>query len=154
MLVIPRRVVPRLTDLRPDEVSDLFTTVQNVGRAIERAYKADALTVSLQVYNDPTMLLARDADILQDGIAAGQTVPHVHIHILPRHTSGPFSEDKDAMYPALEASEERLGQDLEEQKAERDEAVRKGMEVPKDEDRVPRTEDEMGKEAQWLAGFF
>jgi len=49
VLVLPRRVVPRIMDLDADEVSDLFLAVQNVGRAVERAYGAEALTVSVQV---------------------------------------------------------------------------------------------------------
>lgn len=49
VLLIPRRVVPRLADLHPEEVSDLFLSVQRVGRVLEKAYDAEALTVSLQV---------------------------------------------------------------------------------------------------------
>lgn len=49
VLIISKRVVPRLADLEPREVSDLFLSVQRVGRVIERAYDAEALNVSLQV---------------------------------------------------------------------------------------------------------
>lgn len=41
--------MPRLSDLRPDEVADLFQTVQTVGNVIEKAYKAEALTIACQV---------------------------------------------------------------------------------------------------------
>ena len=37
---------------------------------------------------------------LQDGPAAGQTVPHVHIHILPRK-AGDF-EKNDEVYEAID----------------------------------------------------
>lgn len=38
---------------------------------------------------------------LQDGLAAGQTIPHVHFHISPRKTQGGrFQSDGDAVYPA------------------------------------------------------
>ena len=62
MLVLPRRVVPRITDLNADEVSDLFLAVQSVGRAVERAYGAEALTVSVQVchLDELTVLLTLD----------------------------------------------------------------------------------------------
>lgn len=49
VLIIPRRVVPRLADLQTAEVADLFLAVQQVGTVIESAYKASALTISLQV---------------------------------------------------------------------------------------------------------
>jgi bis(5'-adenosyl)-triphosphatase len=49
VLVLPKRVVPRITDLDADEVSDLFLAVQSVGKAVEKAYGAEALTVSVQV---------------------------------------------------------------------------------------------------------
>ena len=40
--------------------------------------------------------------VLQDGPAAGQTVPHVHIHVLPRKL-GDF-EPNDKIYDALDNS--------------------------------------------------
>jgi bis(5'-adenosyl)-triphosphatase len=47
--VIPARPVIRLTDLTHDEVSSLFLTVQKVGQVVEKAFKADALTIACQV---------------------------------------------------------------------------------------------------------
>lgn len=49
MLVIPRRVVPRLQDLNSHELSALMSSVQHVGRVIERVYGADGLTIACQV---------------------------------------------------------------------------------------------------------
>lgn len=46
---MPKRVVPRLADLEANEVSDLFLSVQHVGKVLEDVYKARAMTVSLQV---------------------------------------------------------------------------------------------------------
>ena len=56
ILVCPRRVVPRLHDLTADEVTDLFATVQRIGAALERIYRADALSIAIQ-----------------DGVVAGQS---------------------------------------------------------------------------------
>jgi bis(5'-adenosyl)-triphosphatase len=56
VLVCPQRVVPRLHDLRPEEVSDLFLTVQKLGAALEKIYAADGLNIAIQ-----------------DGRAAGQS---------------------------------------------------------------------------------
>jgi bis(5'-adenosyl)-triphosphatase len=89
---------------------------------------------------------------LQDGSAAGQSVPHVHIHILPRRTTD-FEGRNDDVYPALEKNEHQLDEAfaIVEKKAH---GERKVMTIPKDEDRKVRTEEDMEKEAQWLATFF
>lgn len=67
VLVCSRRPVPRVADLAPDELRALWDLGARVGRLLTAEYGADALTWSIQ-----------------DGSAAGQTVPHVHLHILPR----------------------------------------------------------------------
>lgn len=59
---------------------------QRVGAAVEPHFGAASLTLAIQ-----------------DGPAAGQTVPHVHIHVLPRR-EGDFSPN-DAVYDAIDASE-------------------------------------------------
>lgn len=49
VLVIPKRVVPHLRDLDATELTALMSSVQYVGKVIERVYGADALTVACQV---------------------------------------------------------------------------------------------------------
>lgn len=49
VLVCPMRPVRRLVDLDSSELTALMTSIQKVGRVIERAYGADALTVACQV---------------------------------------------------------------------------------------------------------
>lgn len=49
------------------QVSDLWLLAQRVGTALEPHYGASSLTLAIQ-----------------DGPQAGQTVPHVHVHVLPR----------------------------------------------------------------------
>lgn len=48
VLVCPKRVVPRLSALRPDEVADLFLAVQRVAAVVEEAYGGQSCTVSCQ----------------------------------------------------------------------------------------------------------
>jgi bis(5'-adenosyl)-triphosphatase len=88
----------------------------------------------------------------QDGSAAGQSVPHVHIHLLPRRTTD-FNGQNDDVYPALERSEHQLDSNLAEV-AQKTGNERNVMKVPKDEDRKCRTAEDMAEEAERLATLF
>jgi len=46
VLVIPRRVAPRFRDLTADEVTDLFQSVHQISRVIEREYKAQCVPLA------------------------------------------------------------------------------------------------------------
>lgn len=69
VLVISRRVVARYSDLSPEERADLWQTVCKVQRIVLPCYCASQSRIGLQ-----------------DGPDSGQTVPHVHVHILPQQT--------------------------------------------------------------------
>ncbi|KFW70952.1 Bis(5'-adenosyl)-triphosphatase, partial [Pygoscelis adeliae] len=73
VLVCPLRPVERFRDLSPEEVADLFRMAQRVGNVVEKHFCGTSLTISIQ-----------------DGPEAGQTVKHVHVHVLPRR-AGDFS---------------------------------------------------------------
>ena len=66
VLISPKRVVPRLHGLSADEQRDLWRTVLAVQNIVGRAHATRDFIVAVQ-----------------DGILAGQSVPHVHVHILP-----------------------------------------------------------------------
>ncbi|KAK7509310.1 HIT-like domain-containing protein [Phyllosticta citriasiana] len=141
VLVCPRRVVPRLSQLSTAEISDLFLTVQRVSRMIERVYAADALNVAIQ-----------------DGVAAGQSVPHVHAHVIPR-SSGDMEArgGGDRVYEMLEGEEGDVGGALREvervrrvREREGDAEGKRGFAKP-DAERLPRSMEEMEEEARFLA---
>ena len=97
---------------------------------VERVYGASSLNVAMQ-----------------DGVDAGQSVPHVHTHIIPRKAAD--MDDKggnDAIYGMLEGEEGDVARHLK----ERDEGRPKFPTVD-DSQRSPRTMDEMAKEAEVLA---
>ena len=70
-LVIPKAHHERLNDLPADAGSAVFAAVHELTPAVEAAVDAPASTVAFN-----------------NGEAAGQEVPHVHAHIVPR-----FAED-------------------------------------------------------------
>ena len=166
VLVCSTRPVPRLTDLRADELTELMHAVQRVGHVVERAYKADGLTIACQVIMIPSHIhtyilfvspLISGWSTMQDGPASGQTVPHVHFHLLPRRLQGDrfAGSQQDAVYVELENRERALPQDL---------AATSGshthtrspepLRMDADADREPKTLEDMEREAKWLAGFF
>lgn len=66
-LVIPRRHVVRLDELDGDEVAELFRHAVRVAGALRRGVPC------------------RDVHlVVNDGRAANQTVPHAHVHVIPR----------------------------------------------------------------------
>ncbi len=86
-LVIPTRPVQRLAALQPDERAALMDGVAEVQRRLSRHFSTTDFTVCVH-----------------DGPLAGQEVPHVHVHVLPR-TPGDGGGTLMAMWPATEASE-------------------------------------------------
>ena len=169
VLVIPSRVVPRLADLNSTELSALMSAVQHVGQVIERVYGADGLTIACQVSQTPSSRLVNCShkDIIQDGKAAGQTVPHVHFHLLPRKLhKDRFATRNDEIYPALEHAEGTLPTDLRAAARNSESVTPEGdassgfvegvdpIKMDADEERKPRSMEEMLQEAEWLRTFF
>lgn len=77
-------LVQRFTDLTEEEVGDLWLSAQAIGAILEGKYKTDALTLSMQVRQQRHRNNFKISPFLQDGLAAGQTVNHVHVHVIPR----------------------------------------------------------------------
>jgi len=128
VLVAPNRIVPHLSDLTADEYTDLWNLVRTVQSLLQRAYpETTAFNVAVQ-----------------DGRAAGQSVPHVHVHVLPR-VPNDFSRNDD-VYDALDAwaPTDRMAMAKEPT----------DMEVPDDADRIDRTVRMMADEAALYQALF
>ncbi|MDD3763330.1 MAG: HIT family protein [Nevskiales bacterium] len=66
-LVVPLQSVRTLQELPPDTRSHLWNVAQRVGQAQQRALGSRAQHL-----------------LINDGPGASQSVPHVHIHVIPR----------------------------------------------------------------------
>ena len=69
-LVLPKAPAENLFDLEPSIAGALFQSTQMVARAVRAAFKPDGIVVTQ--FN---------------GSAAGQSVFHIHMHIIPRYAN-------------------------------------------------------------------
>lgn len=83
-LVMPKAPSRNLLDADPATLALLMTTVQKVARAVKAAFKADGVTI-IQ-FNEP---------------AAGQTVFHLHVHVIPRFDGVPLKPHSGKMEDAV-----------------------------------------------------
>lgn len=68
LLIVPVRCVGRLSDLSLEEHESLFAALRIVTRSSKtRPGLAEGATIGIN-----------------DGAAAGQTIPHLHLHVIPR----------------------------------------------------------------------
>lgn len=66
-LVIPRRHIVTLDEATPEEAGALFALIREVKGWVRQRRPADGFTIGVN-----------------DGTAAGQTVMHLHFHVIPR----------------------------------------------------------------------
>jgi histidine triad (HIT) family protein len=66
VLIVPKEHVVTLSDLPSDDVAALFETVQRVDRAVETA-------------------LGCDGSLVLNNNVISQSVPHLHVHVIPRN---------------------------------------------------------------------
>lgn len=87
VLVATRRQVETLVELEEAEAAHLFAVAHRVARAVQAAFAPEGMT------------------LLQTNRPAGwQTVPHVHVHVLPRHAN----DGADLVWPRQDPSLEVL----------------------------------------------
>lgn len=69
-LIIPKRHCSNYFELSVEEQLDCFHLVNQVRVMLDEKFKPDGFNIGINI-----------------GEAAGQTVPHVHIHVIPRYQS-------------------------------------------------------------------
>ena len=69
-LIITKKPYEKLTDMEVSEIAELFSKIPKIINAIISATKADAFSIAQN-----------------NGKAAKQIVPHVHVHIIPRYNT-------------------------------------------------------------------
>mgnify|MGYP006061490445 FL=1 len=93
-LVVPHKQVTNLAGLNDSEIADLFAGVKIVQSKLSAVFNTTDFTICIH-----------------DGPLAGQEVPHVHIHIIPR-TPGDGGGTLMAMWPNNQSVAEPNHQEL------------------------------------------
>lgn len=109
VLVAPKRIEEEYSCLSDEEITDLMVLVKGVNSCVLKAFSGTSSTITIQ-----------------NGPEAGQTVPHVHVHVIPR-CEGDF-DNNDDIYKEIENHDK--------------------------DDRVGRGESEMTAEANFLRRVF
>ncbi len=92
-LVIPKSAAVDLVDIDPIALSKTILTTQHIAKAVKQAFDADGIMIAQL-----------------SGRAAGQSVFHLHFHILPRHGGIDFQLHAQTVAPTeqLEANAEKI----------------------------------------------
>ncbi|KAI1101095.1 HIT domain-containing protein [Jackrogersella minutella] len=163
ILICPRKPHRRLTDLAAAELTDLFQAVQRVQRMLARHYFASSPHGDgKDAPADGTPEAGSFNIAIQDGVEAGQTVSHVHVHVIPRirgatAKEGPGSGDQ--IYESMAAEEGNVGgalwdRELKKHRQQLGDRPEPGGSFPSIEEveRHPRTAEEMNAEANMFRG--
>lgn len=66
--IVPKRHVVSFFELTSEDMGEVYDLMSRVQQALENKFQPDAYTISVN-----------------DGRAAGRTVDHLHIHLIPRY---------------------------------------------------------------------
>jgi histidine triad (HIT) family protein len=66
-LVAPKKHFSNFTDMSAEDVASLFETARKITAAVEKAFSAEGSNIGIN-----------------NGEVAGQEIPHVHVHVIPR----------------------------------------------------------------------
>ena len=67
-LILPKRHIASIFEATKEEVAALWEAIQQVRIGLIKEFSPDGFNIGIN-----------------DGFAAGQTLPHLHIHIIPRY---------------------------------------------------------------------
>jgi histidine triad (HIT) family protein len=97
-LIVPKAPSRNMLDADPDVLARVAPLVQRIARAVKAAFSADGVTIVQ--FNEP---------------ASGQTVFHLHYHVIPRHEGIPLMPHSREMEESnvLAANAEKIRRALE-----------------------------------------
>ncbi|TGJ78889.1 hypothetical protein E0Z10_g9876 [Xylaria hypoxylon] len=163
VLVCPRAPHKRLTELSATELTDLFSAVQRVQLMLARYYFSQPQSQDSEQADTGAEKSSEEASALaptpeagsfniavQDGAEAGQTVSHVHVHVIPRIRGSTAKEphtEGDAIYELMAAETGNVGGALWDKVMRSRPQPGGGFPRVEDPDRLARSMEEMEAEA-------
>ncbi|MBN1598128.1 MAG: HIT family protein [Bacteroidales bacterium] len=88
-LIIPRKHLVSMLDLEKKDYAEMMQLASDVTQLLKKVFKADGFNWSIQ-----------------EGTSAGQSIEHLHLHIVPRITGD--SKRPGDWYPKIESNEGHL----------------------------------------------
>ena len=92
-LVIPKRHYETVMEMPDEEVGELFKTVKKIAMAVKEGVEASGVNISQN-----------------NGKAAGQVVPHVHFHVIPRFETDQVKAGSEALLPPVKVEEAEMNE--------------------------------------------
>lgn len=115
-LVVPKKHYETILEMPENEAAELFKTVKKMAVAVKKGMKADGISIGQS-----------------NERAAGQVIPHVHFHVIPRFLSeGP--PGLESILPTKKMTKEMLDQTTEAIKSNMGIAVEKTAKPAKPEE--------------------
>jgi diadenosine tetraphosphate (Ap4A) HIT family hydrolase len=90
-LIIPRRHVEDYFDLRYGEKRDVWNMVEVVKSILDYAYRPEGYNIGIN--------MAREA---------GRTVPHAHVHLIPRYKEGDVIKPRGLVWGIISGNKGRV----------------------------------------------
>lgn len=96
VIILPKKHAANIFELEDEEAAKIFPVAKKIATALKKTYQCDGVNV-----------------LQNNGEAAGQTVFHLHVHVIPRY----YDDDVDIMWkpgetPDLEAVAEEIKKNL------------------------------------------
>lgn len=66
-VVLPKKHYEKFTDMNNEDAALLFSSVHKISKAVEQAFNLEGMNVGMNI-----------------GEIGGQSIPHIHVHIIPR----------------------------------------------------------------------
>ena len=91
VLVIPKKHAENIFELDSETASEIFSLVADVAKRMKDVLPLEGLNI-----------------LQNNGVAAQQTVPHFHIHLIPRYTDDDITIHWDSIDPKIENFEKTI----------------------------------------------
>ena len=128
-LIVPKKHYGTIMDMPEDEAVELFKIVKRIASAAKEGVEADGVNIGQN-----------------NGKSAGQVIPHVHFHVIPRFDTDKVKAGAEALLPPLKLEEAEMNDILKKIKENMGEETAKPKPEPKQEKEVDFDEENQNED--------